>query len=88
MLCPLLPVPFSASNARDFTAAHAPGGAINSPLCGRVPRGVPNALLLRRPGDGAIARAIGRSVYELIAARIEISGNCVLGGLPVIFLVQ
>jgi hypothetical protein len=44
--------------------------------------------LLQRPGDRAIGRAIGLSVYELITARVEIAGNRALGGLPAILFVQ
>jgi hypothetical protein len=45
-------------------------------------------VLLHRPGDQAISSTIGLSVHELVAARIEIPGNCALGSLPPIFLIQ
>jgi hypothetical protein len=53
----------------------------------RVPR-VSNARLLRRPGDRAIGGAIGLSTHELVAAHVQLAGNCALGGLPVVFLVE
>ena len=62
------------------------GGAVNSPVLCRVPRGTP--ALLQRPSDRAIGRAIGLSVCELIAARVQLAGNCALVGFPAKFLVE
>jgi len=44
--------------------------------------------LLQRPSDRAIGRAIGLSVCELIAARVQLAGNCALVCLPGKVLVE
>jgi hypothetical protein len=44
--------------------------------------GRPMPGLLQRPGDWTIGRAIGRGVYELIAARVQLAGNRALVGFP------
>ena len=85
--CPFHPLPsFPCAAPGTFTDC-AREDAVNSWVFCCVPRCLMPALL-QRPGDRAIGRAIGLSVYELLASRGQLAGNRVLVGLPVKFLVE
>jgi hypothetical protein len=54
----------------------------------RARRGWRMTILLQRPGDRAIGRAIRRSVGEAVAPRVQVARHCAFGRLPTKFFIQ
>ena len=85
----LLPGVQRASPAVAIYRRALAGGAVNfTGVLPRARRGCRMTILLQRPGDRAIGRAIRRSVQEPVAACVQVTCNCAFGGLPTKFFIQ
>src|SRR5262249_44208957 len=71
---------------RDL-APRSRGGAVNRGVSCRA-AWWRNAVLLRRPGDWAIGRAVRRSMHKLVAANIEMTGYDAFSAPPVVCFIE